>query len=134
MVIIPFDEKYLVDWIYDGEELPLTQGYDLKKLAVAYGQIGECYMGLDGEKLVGIGGVYPVLPGIGQAFLFLNKTPLIKNVFKAMKQGLAEAIRKTNYKKIQIYCIKNNPKITNLAIHLNFEKITDLSLYEYRGI
>ena len=129
--IAEFNEKYLENWIYDGAELSLTKGYDIKNLAKLYARLGDAFMGFIDNKLVGIGGIYPIVPGMGQAWLFLNKLPdHIAYAFVSIKEYLKLIAKKNNYKKVQIYCVKGNPKITNLAEHLGFKKVTELSLYE----
>jgi len=129
--IIPFEEKYLSDFIYDGEEAALTQGYDIKEVAKMYNILGPSFMGFINGKLMGMGGIYKVFEGIGQAWLFLNKLEShTKDSFKGIKEYMAKIIKEKDYKKVQIYCMKDNFKINNLAQHLGFHKITDLSLYE----
>ena len=130
-IVEKFNEKYLADWKYDGAELEMTAGYDVKEVAKIYNLIGPAFMGFIDNKLIAIGGIYKIFEGIGQAWLFVNKIDRHKkDLFRSIKKHLEEIIKKENYKKVQMYCLKGSFKIDSLAKHLGFREITDLTLYE----
>ena len=130
-IVEKFNEKYLKDWKYDGEELKLSVEYDVKEIAKTYNLIGEAFMGFIDNKLVALGGIYKVFEGVGQAWLFLNQiSEHKKDLFRAIQKHIKEAIEKENYKKVQIYCLKDVFKVNNLALHLGFHKVTEMTLYE----
>ena len=59
-IVEEFNEKYLQKWTYDGAELELTKGYDVKEIAKRYNLLGPAFMGFIDNKLVAIGGAYKV--------------------------------------------------------------------------
>ena len=112
----------------------MTSGYDIKEIAKRYNLLGQAFMGFIDGELIAIGGIYKVFEGIGQAWLFLNKIEKYKkDLFKAIKKHLDEIIKKEGFNKVHIYCLKDSFKINNLAKHLGFRMITDLTLYEIQG-
>jgi len=120
--IIPFNEKYLVDFQYDGIEWELAKDFDVKKIIKSYAQISVSWMAIKNEKLIGVGGIFPIWQGLGQAWIFLNKETrqYKKVIFEAIKRYLSLAEK--NYSQIQILCLAKNQEVTNLVEHLGFKK------------
>ncbi len=133
---IPFEEHYLTGFIYDGVEKDVLAEYDIIELAKAYSLTGDAFMGLIDDKLMGMGGIYPVFGGIGQAWIFLNQITQEhkKTVFKEIIRYMEHIISKSRFKEIQISCIKNSEEANRLAEHLGFVKKTELIMYTRRNL
>ena len=129
--VIPFDEKFLVDFEYTGVEAFYTNGHNIKDIAVAYSKLGDAYMCLIDDKLVAMGGIYPVWLDPGQAWLFLNRQArcYLKPVWVAIKNHFEAISRRKAYKHITIVCLKDSREARCLVEHLNFNVKAEMLLY-----
>jgi len=131
ITIIEFDEQYLDSFEYNGVEKEMLEnsGVDIKALIKGYAKNGECWMGLADNKVIGIGGIYPLWEGVAQAWVFLNKEikQYLRDILNALKTHLEKAIQK--YRRIQIVCLQASPEANNLAKHLGFKKEGVLEQY-----
>lgn len=122
--VIPFDEKYLDQFEYNGVEKKLTAGINIKEVIKTYAEIGDAFIGIADNKIIGIGGIYKLWGDVGQAWLFLNQEARAykKSTMKALKEYTQALILKNYYKQVQILCLEDSFEATNLAEHLGFKK------------
>ena len=87
------------------------------------------------ERLIAMGGVYPVVPGIGQAWLFANKEAREYKgaFFREVKAHLEKMIIKLELKQVNMMCLKDSFEAINLGEHLGFVKKMDFTLYSKTG-
>lgn len=133
--IIPFQEIRLQSFVYNGVEKDYATKLDVKSLATSYAKMGISFMGIVDDRLIGMGGVYQVLPGIGQAWLFVNREVQKYRgaFFREVKAHLDKIIAKMEYKQVNMMCVKDSFEANNLAEHLDFKKKMDFTLYTKSG-
>ncbi len=131
--IIDFDECYLATFIYNGVEQDVAKDFQIKEVIKNYAQLGECFMIIENEKMIGVGGIFSLWNGLGQAWVFLNKEIIHhkKFVFKEIKDCIDAG--KKDYAQIQVLCAENSFEATNLIEHLGFEKKELYQRYVIQG-
>jgi len=130
---ISFDESYLENFVYNGVESETAEDFNIKEVIKNYSQIGKSWMIIEDEKLIGVGGLFSLWNGLGQAWVFLNKE-IINNkkfVFKEIKDCI-DAGRK-DYNQIQVLCMQNSVEANNLIKHLGFKKKDMYQRYTIQG-
>ena len=70
--VVEFKRELLKDWKYNGVEKELS-GEQVLPIIEFYSKMGNSYIGLVDDKVIAVAGVYPLWPGAGGCFLFLNK-------------------------------------------------------------
>ena len=135
IIILPFQEIRLQDFKYDGIESDYFAGLDIKDIARQYAKMGDAFMGLADDEVIGLGGIYPVTQEIAQAWLFLNQSARQYKgaIFREIKSHLDKIIAFKGYKKVQILCLQNSFEAINLSEHLGFHKLADMVLYTKNG-
>ena len=90
-------------------------------------------MRLVNDKVLGVGGVFPVWRGAGGCFLFLNKEArkYKKSVFKALLENMNELVRKYEIKNLTVECIDGVFEAHRLIEHLGFKKIKEIKMARY---
>ena len=133
--VIPFEEFRLQAFKYNGAEKDYATKLDTEFLATSYAKLGISYMVLANGKLVAMGGVYQVLPGIGQAWMYANReVRKCKGAFfRAVKTRLDKIISDMQYKQVNMMCLEKSFEAKNLAEHLNFKKQMNFILYTKTG-
>lgn len=118
----PDYEHYIDEFEYDGIEKELADVFDIKKIIKNYVASSDAYVAIVNEKMIGIAGIAPLWPGVGNAWMFLNKAAkrYIKTIFKKTKEVI-EAELSYRYHRIQALCL-DMPETKRLIERLGFEK------------
>lgn len=132
--IIPFEEIYLADFHYNGVEQKYAKDYNIKEIIRNYASLGNSYLLFIDEKIVVVGGIYPILKDTGCAWLFINQeaSNYRMTIFKAIKKYMQDIISKYNFKKVQIACLRESEEANRLAIHLGFVCQAEMIMYQMK--
>ena len=132
LIAVECKDVYLKDFVYDGVEAKLLKSVDVKELIKFYAAIGDGFLGvIDGGKVIGAGGIYPVIAGGGVGWLFANKEAKNhkKSVLRLLRNGWDEIIKKRNYVSIQAICLADSLEANVLIEHLGFKKQAKMISY-----
>jgi len=130
--IVPFDKELLKDFVYNGIERKLS-GIQICSMAEFYNRLGESYIGIIDEKVLGVGGIYPLWEGAGSVWLFLNQEArdYKKSVFKALLEYMNMLIKKYEIKTLIVECIDDALEAHRLVQHLGFIKNKEIKTAVY---
>ena len=130
--IIPFDRRKLEDFIYDGVENGLSGGRIIE-IADYYNSLGTAYIGKIGERIIGVGGVYPLWNDWGTAWLFLNKDAKYHpyGVLKGILERMNELIKLYDIKILGVQCLDDSLEANKLLNHLGFVKNKSIKMALY---
>ncbi len=130
--VVPFNRELLKDWIYTGVEKELS-GEQVLPIIEFYSKMGRSYIGLVDDKVIAIAGVYPLWPGVGGCFLFLNKggEKYKKSIFKEILEHLDRLTKKYEIKSLIVECQDNILQANSLVRHLGFTKTSQVSVSVY---
>jgi len=122
--IVEYNRELLKDFVYDGVELKLFIKDQIVPMLEFYNKLGKSYIGLIDNRVIGIGGIYPLWENFGSAWLFLNKEAgrYKKSVFKILIKYMNSLVREYNLKTLILECINDSPKAHRLIQHLGFIK------------
>ena len=130
--VIPYKKELLDGFLYDGIESE-TSGKNITAIVDYLARQGKAYVGMIDDKVIGIGGVYPLWEGSGSCYLFLNKEA--KNhkvrIFKILIKYIKELVDYYSIKTMMVECQNYLPEAHNLLKHLGFNKgkIVKMSFY-----
>lgn len=129
--IVPYTKELLLGFHYDGIEKELS-GTQINDIVEFYSKLGDCFIAMDGEKIIGVGGIYPLWKGAGSTFLFLNKEAVKYklSLFKIMTAYIPILIKQYDIKTLMVNCI-DNIQAKNLITHLKFVKSKDVTMGLY---
>lgn len=130
--ILPYSKELLASFIYDGVEKEIS-GEQIMPIAEYYAQNGSVYVGLIEEKIIGIGGVYPLWKNTGGCFLFLNKEArkYKKSVFKILLEYMNMLIKQYQIKTLIVECLDDSLEAHRLIRHLGFLKSREIKMAFY---
>ena len=131
--VIPYDKKLAEKFIYDGVEKELA-GENILPIVDFYTGLGSSFMGIIGEEIIGIGGIYKLWEGNAGCFLFLNQKkiqPYKKSVFKILLEYMDMLINKYEIKTLTVDCQDSILSANVLVEHLGFIKTKQVSLSVY---
>jgi len=130
--IIPFDVEKIKDFKYDGVESDIS-GDDIIKIAEFYSSLGKGYVGVIGDHIIGMGGVFKMWDEWGSAWLFLNKDA--KNhaygIFKGILEKMNELVKLYDIKILQVQCLDDSLEANKLLSHLGFVKNREVRMALY---
>ena len=127
-----FDIKLLEDFIYDGVDVKVSGTY-VNKIIEYYASLGDAYIGIVDNKIIGVGGIYPLWEDFGGAWLFLNKEAVRYkvSVFKSIFENINNLIKKYQIKTLIVNCADDILQARTLITHLGFLKIQDIKMGLY---
>lgn len=130
--ILPYKKELLEGFIYDGIESNLT-GKDIGEMVEFYAELGKCFMGIVDNKVIGIGGIYPLWHGAGSVFLFMNKEAekYKVSIFKALLSHIPILVKEYEIKTLIVNCLSDSLKANNLITHLGFIKNKEIKMAMY---
>lgn len=130
--IIRFDRKLLKTFKYNGVEREIT-GEEILPVVEFYDKLGTVYMGLADDKVIGVGGMFPLWSNSGGCFLFLNKEAqrYKKSVFKCLLEYMRMLIKEYNIKTLSVECMDGVLSAHRLITHLGFFKDCDVKMSRY---
>lgn len=130
--IIPFRKELLLDFVYDGVEKDIAN-IDVTDIAGFYASIGSAFAGLVDDKVIGIGGVYPLWKDWGAAWLFLNQEAHNHKIciFKGIVNRMHELIKKYEIRILSVQCLDNSTEAHRLLNHLGFVKNREIKMATY---
>lgn len=130
--IVPFDENLLTDFKYDGIEKSLS-GEEILPIVKFYNKMGDSFIGIIDNEVIGIGGLYPLWPSAGSCYLFLNRSAYLHKIiiFKAILKYMNILIHKYNIDTLTVDCLSEEIKASNLIEHLGFTKTKEFKLTMY---
>ena len=95
----------------------------LKELARTREENGQCVTGWVDGKIVGVGGIDEMWPGVGEVWLLLsyevNRCP--KHSYKVIRDGLKKLIDDNNLHRCQAWCRVDFAEACTLFRHLGFK-------------
>jgi hypothetical protein len=121
-----------IDFVYDGVEVEFTGAY-VSIILDYYATLGKCYYGIADDKVIGIGGVYPMWKDTGGCFLFLNKEAKKHkvSVYKLLIKMSKSLIEEYGIKFVIVECLTDNSEANSLINHLGFIKNKDIKMSVY---
>ena len=133
-MIVPFNEKMLADFVYDGVESSHAQGHDIVGIMRHYASLGPAYMLIADGRVIAVGGAHEIMPGVGEGWLFANSDTYKHKAefYKAMKEYMWNIAKREKYKFIQIVCPSNSPEAKRLVEHLGFSEGIEMTFYHLR--
>lgn len=133
--IIPFRKDIVLDFNYDGVEKDLAQ-INVADIAEFYASLGTAFVGLIDDRVIGLGGVYPLWKNWGAAWLFLNKEASNHTIciFKCIVNRMDELIKKYDISILSVQCMDNSIEANRLLSHLGFFKDNEIKMATYKRI
>jgi len=130
--LVAFDKSLLKDFVYNGIEKDLC-GEDIKEIAGYYSTLGYSFIGYIDDKVIGVGGVYPLWGQWGSCWLFLNKEARDHkvSVFKTIVEKMNELIKAYNIEILTVQCIDESMEAHRLLGHLGFIKSREVRMALY---
>lgn len=102
--LIPFELQH-INMLNSQEALPFTISFEL---ASQYASVGLSLTGMIGDQIIGSGGIYPMWPGVGHAWLLAG--PFIKQyklwAIRTIKTIIDEALTIDDFWRIQTFSIE----------------------------
>jgi hypothetical protein len=133
--VVPFDKNLLLNWKYDGIEKEFA-GEHILPIVEFYAKMGNCYIGMVGDKVLGVAGMYPLWENAGSCFLLINKeaSHYKKSIFKYLLDYTKRLIEQYKIKNLILECQSESFEATNLIVHLGFRKVTETKMMVYTRI
>jgi hypothetical protein len=127
--IFDFDRELLKDFIYNGVERDFS-GEQITPIVEFYAKMGRCYIGKVGDKVLGVGGIYPLWPSAGGCFLFVNKEiqAYKKSIFKVLLEYSKKLIDYYEIKTLIVECNDDSLQSQTLINHLGFKKSSETKM------
>lgn len=127
--ILPYKKELLENFIYDGVEKEFS-GTQILPMVEFYSKLGDIFVGKIENKILGVGGLYPLWEKSGGCFLFLNKEAqnYKVSVFKVLLKYMNMLIKKYQIKILTVECIDGNLQAKNLITHLGFIKSKEIKM------
>lgn len=87
-----------------------------------YCSMSYAFTGFNGDDIIGMGGVFPLWPGVGEAWMFLGDDLKANKlfVFKQVKKYIELAFENLKIHRIQMVCSDEFNEAKNFAEHLGF--------------
>jgi hypothetical protein len=122
--LIKFDEKYLENFEYDGIEKTLLTNckQSIKEEIKKSASLGEAWMGLVNDRVIGLGGFIQLWEGVAHCWLYLNREIVNykRDLVLILKELIKQAMEK--YHRIQAMCLANSFEANNLIKFLGFKE------------
>lgn len=130
--VLPYKKELLSSFVYDGIESQITTS-QIVSMVEFYAKLGKVYVGFVENKVIGVGGVYPLWEKSGGCFLFLNHIAkdYKLSVFKTLLKYMNILIKKFGIKTLIVECMDNSLKANNLINHLGFQKNREFKMNMY---
>jgi len=105
---VPFDERYLEDFEYNGIEIGLFKHTNVNDLIRHYAREGKALMGLRNGKMGGASGIYPVAPWLGFSWAFINKVAKENpfDVYEAIRDGETQFVKELGVHRLQTHAME----------------------------
>lgn len=130
--LVRFDAGLLDKFCYNGVESQIS-GQDIKSIASYYSTLGMAFIGYIDEKIIGVGGVFPLWDKWGSCWLFLNKEAkdYKTSVFKTIIEKLNELVKAYNIEYLTVQCLDESLEAHRLLNHLGFVKSKEFKMALY---
>jgi len=130
--VLPYTKELLANFVYNGVDINIKGSYIIPVVEF-YAKLGECYVGVVDNRVLMVGGVYPLWKDWGGCFLFLNKEGFQYklSVFKIIKSYIEILVKKYGIKTLTVECIDGVMKAHRLIEHLGFQKNKEIKMMFY---
>lgn len=107
---------------YNGIEVIYGNNGTLKKTALQYAQMGDCWAGFRENKLIGCGGVIELYSHTGYLWLLMNKEArfYIKSILQFIKSFIFYLLAIKKFERLQCFCFADLTESYHLLEHLGF--------------
>jgi len=121
--VIPFDEKYLDEFEYDGLEQELLGDMNIKKMIKEYAKAGNCWIGLNSDKPIIFAGIYLINSGVAQSWLLMNlkcKKHTMR-IIREIRKHIRDVMKSNNLHRLQTLAM-NNKRVEKFLRIIGFQK------------
>jgi hypothetical protein len=132
MEILPYSKKLLENFVYDGLEQELS-GSQVNMIIEYYANLGPAFVGMVEDRIIIVGGMYPLWSGAVSAYLFVNKEAREHKieVFKALLEYMNNLTKELNAQTLVVNCVDNILEAHTLLRHLGFIKNREIKMSLY---
>lgn len=117
-------KKRLKSFNYDGVEIILGNNGMLKNSILEYAKLGDCFIGLKDDEMLGCGGIVEFYPKYGYLWLLMNKSAqfYLKSIISFMKSFFDDLLINRNFIRLQCFCFVDIPQAQKFLEYLKFKQ------------
>ncbi len=124
MKLIQYDSLYTPLFNHDPNiDFEFTSSVESNLGCLAFATPDNSFIGIEEGLIMGIGGVLQIWPGLGQAYVCLDKNAHKNKIgtLRAIETGLLSQQTRYNYHRIQVQIVEANTQSIKMCKWLGFE-------------